>query len=43
MAGTVTIAEVDRIVPLGSLDPDAIVTPGLFVQHVTACPALIRT
>jgi 3-oxoadipate CoA-transferase alpha subunit len=43
MAGGTTIAEVDRIVPLGSLDPDAIVTPGVFVQRVTACPALIRT
>lgn len=42
MAGTTTIAEVDKIVPLGSIDPDVIITPGLFVQRVTACPALTR-
>jgi acetate CoA/acetoacetate CoA-transferase alpha subunit len=32
-AGTV-IAEVERTVPVGSLDPDAIHTPGAFVDHV---------
>ena len=30
----VTIAQVEEIVPLGDLDPEAIVTPGLFVQRV---------
>jgi len=41
MASAWTIAEVDEIVPLGQLDPEAIVTPGIFVQHVvpTACEA----
>jgi len=34
MAATCTIAQVSEIVPLGSLDPEAIVTPGIFVQHV---------
>jgi 3-oxoacid CoA-transferase len=34
MAAKVTIAEVEEIVPAGSLDPDAIVTPGIFVQRV---------
>lgn len=34
MAGTVTIAEVDEIVPLGALDPESIVTPGIFVDMV---------
>jgi 3-oxoacid CoA-transferase len=30
----VTIAEVEEIVPLGSLDPDEIDTPGIFVQRI---------
>ncbi|BFT69632.1 MULTISPECIES: CoA transferase subunit A [Paenibacillus] len=34
MAGTFTIAEVDEIVPLGALDPESIVTPGIFVDMV---------
>jgi acetate CoA/acetoacetate CoA-transferase alpha subunit len=34
MAGDYTIAEVDEIVPLGELDPEAIITPGVFVQAI---------
>lgn len=34
MAGDITIAEADEIVPLGSLDPECIVTPGIFVDMV---------
>ncbi|MBW5448585.1 3-oxoacid CoA-transferase subunit A [Cohnella sp. CFH 77786] len=34
MAGRLTIAEADEIVPLGSLDPERIVTPGIFVDAV---------
>lgn len=34
MAGKVTIAEVDEIVPVGSLDPNFIHTPGIFVQRI---------
>jgi 3-oxoacid CoA-transferase len=34
MAARCTIAEVEEIVPAGSLDPDAIHTPGIFVQRV---------
>ena len=33
-AAKVTIAEVEQIVEPGALDPDAIVTPGIFVKHV---------
>lgn len=36
MAATCTIAQVSRVVPLGSLDPEAVVTPGIFVQRVVA-------
>lgn len=34
MAGGITIAEAEEIVPLGSLDPEEIVTPGVFVDYV---------
>ncbi|KAF0818655.1 MULTISPECIES: CoA transferase subunit A [unclassified Cytobacillus] len=34
MAGDMTIAEVEEIVPLGSLDPDEIITPGVFVDYI---------
>ncbi|WP_223593234.1 CoA transferase subunit A [Neobacillus bataviensis] len=34
MAGDITIAEVEEIVPLGSLAPDEIITPGVFVNYV---------
>lgn len=33
-AARCTIAQVDEIVPLGMLDPEVIVTPGIFVQRV---------
>jgi 3-oxoadipate CoA-transferase alpha subunit len=35
-AAATTIAQVRRIVPLGSLDPEHIVTPGIFVKRVVA-------
>ena len=34
MAGNLTIAEVEEIVPLGELDPDEIMTPGVFVHSI---------
>ncbi|MCA9601233.1 MAG: CoA transferase subunit A [Polyangiales bacterium] len=36
MAGRITIAEVEEIVEVGSLAPDEIHTPGVFVQRVIA-------
>lgn len=33
-AADLVIAEVDEIVPVGALDPEAIVTPHLFVDHL---------
>jgi 3-oxoadipate CoA-transferase alpha subunit len=36
MAACETIAQVDRIVEMGSIDPEAVVTPGIFVQKVVA-------
>jgi acetate CoA/acetoacetate CoA-transferase alpha subunit len=34
MAGNKTIAEVEEIVPLGEIDPDEVMTPGVFVDCV---------
>jgi 3-oxoacid CoA-transferase subunit A len=33
-AGRVTIAEAEEIVPLGSIDPDAVHTPGIYVERL---------
>lgn len=38
MAGRVTIAEVDELVPVGGLDPDDVHLPGVFVQRVVHVP-----
>lgn len=34
MAGKITVAEVEELVPAGSLDPNEIHTPGIFVQRI---------
>lgn len=34
MAGKITIAEVEELVPAGDLDPNEIHTPGIFVQRI---------
>jgi 3-oxoacid CoA-transferase subunit A len=34
MAGKITVAEVEELVPLGELDPNTIHTPGIFVQRI---------
>lgn len=34
MAGDITIAEVEEIVPLSSLNPAEIITPGVFVDYI---------
>jgi len=34
MAGTITVAEVEELVPVGELDPNQIHTPGIFVQRI---------
>jgi 3-oxoacid CoA-transferase A subunit len=33
-AAQVTIAEVEHLVAIGDLDPDHVVTPGIFVKHI---------
>jgi len=34
MAGKITIAEVEELVPVGTLDPNQIHTPGIYVQYI---------
>ena len=34
MAGRITVAEVEELVPEGELDPNSIHTPGIFVQRI---------
>lgn len=34
MAGKITIAEVEELVPVGTLDPDQIHTPGIYVHRI---------
>jgi 3-oxoadipate CoA-transferase alpha subunit len=41
-AARCAIAEVDEIVPLGALDPEAVVTPGIHVQRLVAVPGGAR-
>jgi 3-oxoadipate CoA-transferase, alpha subunit len=38
MAAKTTVASVHDIVELGALDPESVVTPGIFVQRVVAVP-----
>jgi 3-oxoacid CoA-transferase subunit A len=38
-AARVTIAEVDELVEPGALDPESIVTPGIFVSHILQGPS----
>jgi len=38
-ASRVTVAEVDEVVELGELDPETIVTPGVYVQRVVVRPS----
>ncbi|WEG08424.1 3-oxoacid CoA-transferase subunit A [Microbacterium horticulturae] len=35
-AASTTIVQVDEIVPLGDLDPESVITPGIFVDRVVA-------
>ena len=39
MAADITIAQVSDVVELGELDPEHVITPGIFVQHVVRIEA----
>ena len=38
MAGRTTVAQVSEVVEPGGLDPEAVITPGIFVDHVVHVP-----
>ena len=38
-AGKVTVAEIEHLVEPGSIDPDHIHTPGIFVKRIVRCPS----
>ncbi len=41
-AGKVTVAEVEHLVEPGQIDPDHIITPGIFVQRIVPVPNAIK-
>ncbi len=41
-AAKLTVAQIEESVPLGSLNPDHIVTPGIFVQRMVAVPGVVK-
>jgi 3-oxoadipate CoA-transferase alpha subunit len=36
-AAALTIVQVDRVVPVGGIDPEAVVTPGIYVDRLVIC------
>jgi 3-oxoacid CoA-transferase subunit A len=41
-AARVTIAEVETLVEPGGIDPDHVITPGIFVKHVVVCRDYVK-
>ena len=41
-AGKVTIAEVENLVEPGAIDPDHIITPGVYVQRIVHAPTAVK-
>jgi 3-oxoacid CoA-transferase subunit A len=41
-AGKITVAQVEHLVPAGEIDPDAIHTPGIFVQRIIHAPNVAK-
>jgi 3-oxoacid CoA-transferase subunit A len=41
-AGKVTVAEVEHLVEPGEIDPDHIITPGIFVQRIVHVPNAVK-
>jgi 3-oxoacid CoA-transferase subunit A len=36
--GKVTVAEVEELVPVGTIDPDQVHTPGIYIDRIVHCP-----
>ena len=41
-AGRITVAEVEHLVEPGQIDPDCIITPGIFVQRIVHVPDAVK-
>jgi 3-oxoacid CoA-transferase subunit A len=41
-AGKVTVAEVENLVEPGKIDPDHIITPGVFVKRIVHIPNAVK-
>jgi 3-oxoacid CoA-transferase subunit A len=41
-AGRITVAEVEHLVEPGRIDPDCIITPGIFVQRIVHVPDAVK-
>lgn len=41
-AGKITVAQVEHLVEAGEIEPDAIHTPGIFVQRIVHAPAAVK-
>ena len=41
-AGKVTVAEVEQLVQPGEIDPDHIITPGIYVQRIVHVPNAVK-
>jgi 3-oxoacid CoA-transferase subunit A len=41
-AGRVTVAEVEHLVAPGEIDPDHIITPGVYVQRLIHVPGAVK-
>jgi 3-oxoacid CoA-transferase subunit A len=41
-AAKIVIAEVEQLVPVGSIDPDSVHTPGIFVDHIFQGPKYLK-
>lgn len=41
-AAEVTVVEVEELVPLGSFDPDTIMTPGIFVNRIVKLDSVVK-
>jgi 3-oxoadipate CoA-transferase, alpha subunit len=41
-AAKVTIAEVERIVEVGELDPESVITPGIYIDRIVVAPGEVK-
>ena len=41
MAAKCTVAQVARVVPLGGIDPEVVITPGIFVKRLVLIDSVV--